>query len=162
MLSENEIQVFQKELDFAPIQKSINKPDLRKSSDKTAFRRKSNWKPLPVHSGLEVFLSQLEKEILNDFLSAPSNMSKEEPQALKESGHDKNIIIKLGDKGSCVVVFCRDVYIKEANKQSKDKTLYKILSNIVFKSLYTCQFITKKELKYFSYDFNHSHEKQIV
>ena len=65
-----------------------------------------------------------------------------------------------------MVVWCRDDYIKEANKQLEDKTVYKdvdfketILSDLVdksnriFKSLYTRKFITEKELKYFSYDF---------
>ena len=69
VLSETEIQVLQKGLDFAPIQKSINERELRKDfedfsgrmrnaqpfedfSDKPAFRSKSNWKPVPGHPGL--------------------------------------------------------------------------------------------------------------
>ena len=67
VLSEIEIHVLEKGLDFAPIQKSINGPKLRKDfedfskrmhirwnfrdqpsevfSDRPAFRPKSNWKP---------------------------------------------------------------------------------------------------------------------
>ena len=65
-----------------------------------------------------------------------------------------------------MVVWCRDDYIKEANKQLEDKTVYKDIdfkeailldlvdkSNRIFKSLYTRKFMTEKELKYFSYDF---------
>ena len=64
-----------------------------------------------------------------------------------------------------MVVWCRDDYIKEANKQFEDKSVYKDInfketilsdlvdkSNRIFKSLYTHKFVTEKELKYFSYD----------
>ena len=56
-------------------------------------------------------------------------MSKEEWEALRGLADDKSIVIKQADKGSCVVVWCRDDYIKEANKQLEDKTVYK---DIVF------------------------------
>ena len=139
-------------------------------SDKPAFRPKSNWKPPPGHPGLELFLSQLEKEIFNglldDSISVSSNMSSEEWEALRGLADDTSIVIKQADKRSCVVVWCREDYIKEANKQLEDKTVYKdinfkktILANLVdesnriFKGLYTRKFIMEKELKYFSYDF---------
>ena len=110
-----------------------------------AFCPKSNWKPPPRYPGLELFLSQLEKEIfnglVNDSISIPSNMSKEEWEALRRLADDRSIVIKQADKGSCVVVWCRDDYIKEANKQLEDKTVYKdiniketILSDLVDKS----------------------------
>ena len=76
-------------------------------SDKHAFGPKSNWKPPPGHPGLELFLSQLEKEIfnglLNDSLSIPSNMTKEEWKPLKGLADDRSINIKQVNKGSCVV-----------------------------------------------------------
>ena len=123
-------------------------------SDKPAFRPNSNWKTPPGHPGLELFLSQLEKEIFNglpnDFISVPSNMSKEEREALRGLADDRSIVIKQANKGSCVVVWCRDDYIKEANKQLEDKTVYKDInfkvtiladlvdkSNRIFKSLHT-------------------------
>ena len=65
-----------------------------------------------------------------------------------------------------MVVWRRDDYIKEANKQLEDKSVYKdfdfeetILSDLVdksnriFKSLYARKFIMETEFKYFSYDF---------
>ena len=65
-----------------------------------------------------------------------------------------------------MVTSCRDDYIKEANKQLKEKTVYKdinfketILSHLMdksnksFKSFCTRKFVMEKELKYFSYDF---------
>ena len=70
-----------------------------------------------------------------------------------------------------MVVWCRDDYIKEANKQLEDKTINKNInfketilsdlvdkSNRIFKSLYTRKFITEKEMKYFFYDF----KKQLI
>ena len=75
---------------------------------------------------------------------------------------DRSIVIKQADKGSCVVVCCRDDYIKGANNQLEDKTVCKdidfketILSGLVnksnrfFKSLYTCKFIKEKDQKTF-------------
>ena len=51
-------------------------------SHKHVFGPKYNWKPPPDHPSLELLLSELEKEIfnglLNDSLSIPSSMSKEE------------------------------------------------------------------------------------
>ena len=65
-----------------------------------------------------------------------------------------------------MIVWCRDDYIKEANKQLEDKTIYKDInfketilwdlvdkSNRIFKSLCTRNFIMEKKLTYFSYDF---------
>ena len=55
------------------------------------------------------FLRQLEKEIsnglLNDSLSIPSSVSKEEWEALRELLNDWNSVIKQADKSSCMVVF---------------------------------------------------------
>ena len=48
---------------------------------------------------------------------------------------------KKADQGSCVVIWCRDDYIKEAESQLKDNTVYKdvnsketMLSDLVDKS----------------------------
>ena len=67
--------------------------------------------------------------------------SKEEWKALSGLVDDRRIVIKQADKGSCMVVWCRDDYIKEANNQLEDKTVYKdmnfketILSVLVDKS----------------------------
>ena len=73
-LSDIEIQVLEKGLDFSLVQRSLNEPELRKDfeefartihikrnfrnkpsdlSDESAFRPKSSWKPTPGHPGLE-------------------------------------------------------------------------------------------------------------
>ena len=86
VLSDAEIKVLEKGLDFAPIQKKINEPELREDfeefchrmrvrwhlrnepsesfSKKPAFSPKSSWKPPQGHPNLEVFLSQIENELL--------------------------------------------------------------------------------------------------
>ena len=61
------IQVLNKGLDFTlilnPSYKKIQSSE--DFYDKPAFCPKSNWKPRPAHPGLNLFLSQLEKEIFN-------------------------------------------------------------------------------------------------
>ena len=88
VLSDNEIKVLEKGLDFAPIQRKINEPELRRDFDdfcrrmrikwnfrnepstnfskSPSFSVKSSWKPPKGHANLEVFLSQLENEIFNE------------------------------------------------------------------------------------------------
>ena len=78
ILTEAEIKVLEKGLDFAPIQKTLNEPELRKDfeefsrrirckwnfrkeqtnnfSEIAGFRPKSRWKPSNGHASLEVFL----------------------------------------------------------------------------------------------------------
>ena len=43
VLSEIEIQVLEKRLDFAPIQKSINGPELRKDFEEFSWRMRIRW-----------------------------------------------------------------------------------------------------------------------
>ena len=63
------------------------------------------------------FLSQIEKDIfenLKDSTPINSNMGKEKWDALRGLADDRSIVINKADKGSRVVVWCRDDYIKEA------------------------------------------------
>ena len=75
--SDIEIQVLEKELDFSPVRRSLNEPELQNDfeefarkmrikwnfrsepsedfSDKPKFRTKSSSQPPPGHSGLELF-----------------------------------------------------------------------------------------------------------
>ena len=50
-------------------------------------------------------------------------MSEKEWEALRGLAGDRQT-----DKGSCVVVRCRDDCIKEANKQLENKTVYKVIN----------------------------------
>ena len=190
VLTDIEIKVLEKGLDYAAIQNKINEPELRKDfegfcrrmrlkwnfrkeptpsfSEKPVFAPKLTWKAPKVDPNLEVFLSQVERElfeIANTSLGY-SNFSKEEWQAMRELANDRIIVIKQADKGSCVVVLDRSDYIAGAEKQLSDQNVYrdvdfkdKILqdladsSNKLFQNLKRKGSITGKELKYFTIDF---------
>ena len=148
VLTETEIRVLEKGLDFVPIQKLLNEPELRKDfekfsrrmrckwhfrnelsenfSDTPAFRPKFVWKPPKGHASLQVFLSRLEKELFSDDIneSTQSNLSAEEWKALRGLAADKTIVIKGADKGSSVVVWDRSDYLHEASRQLPDQNIY--------------------------------------
>ena len=135
----------------------------------TPFKRKSDWKPQIGHPIMELFLSQLEKELFSE-LTIPhnsSNLSKEDWEAVWGLINDKSIVIKKANKGSCTVVWGREDYIKEAENHFKDyfsvynhldckeDTLPKLVevSNEMFRNLFNRKFISEKEVKYFTYEF---------
>ena len=53
-----------------------------------------------------------------------NNLTSKERQALYDLKNDKSIFIKSADKGSAVVVWDRENYIKEAEKQLGDSDVY--------------------------------------
>ena len=85
VLTDTEIRILEKALDFAPIQNKINEPELRSDfeefcrkmrtkwhsrneptlelSETPVFSPKSTWKPPVGHPSVEMFLSQIEHEI---------------------------------------------------------------------------------------------------
>ena len=131
VLSDSEIKLHEKDLDFAPIQWRINEPELRKDfnefcrrvrikwnfryepsqdfSETSAFRVKSSWKPPEGHPNLEVFLSKIEEELFK-IIETPlnySNLTKEEWQAVQSLADDRSIVIKKLIKGSSIVIWSR-------------------------------------------------------
>ena len=54
-----------------------------------------------------------------------SNFTSEEWKALRSLAHDKQIVIKKADKGSCVMIWDRDDYLAEAERQLKDENVYR-------------------------------------
>ena len=157
VLTEEEIKVLEKGLDFAPIQRKVNEPELRQDfenfcrrmrikwhfrnepsdnfSERPAFSPKSLWKPPLGHPNLEVFLSQVENELF-EITKKPtrySNLSQEEWQAMRTLADDRSIVIKKADEGSGIVVWDR-----AEEKQLSDKNVYQevqfkkqMLSNLV-------------------------------
>ena len=175
---------------YINVQRTLNEPELRKDfeefcrrmrckwhfhnevsetfSEIPAFRPKSSWLPPKGHASLEIFLSQLEKELFTDDLDEPSqsNLSPEEWKALRNLASDRSIVIKGADKGSSVVVWDRADYILEAEKHLNDKRVYKEVkfneniltglvekSNKIFNRLCSHRLISESELKYFTYNF---------
>ena len=190
VLTEAEIKVLEKGLDYAPIENKVNEPKLRSDfeefcrrmrlkwyfrndptpdfSEKPSFTPKSSWKPPTGHPNLEDFLSELEKQIfkMEDSKLGYSNFSKEEWQAMRALADDRSIVLKKADKCSTVVVWGRNYYILEAEKQLSDANVYKDVffneknlqelvgtSNQLFQNLKSKGKISDKQLKYFTYEY---------
>ena len=90
------------------------------------FRPKSTFNPRNKDTVIETYLSSLEERLLDIDISSKrfNNLTKEERNALYNLRDDPTIIIKGADKGSAVVVWDRDDYLKEASKQLEDKDVY--------------------------------------
>ena len=141
--------MLEKRLDFAPIKRTLKEPELHKDfeefchkmrckqhfrndvserfSEIPAFQPKLSWLPPKGHASLEIFLSQLEKELLTNDLNEASqgNLSAEEWKALRDLTSDCSIVIKGADKGSSAVVWDRADYVLEAESYFNDKPVYK-------------------------------------
>ena len=141
------------------------------NSDESSFRVKSNWIPPKGNLALELFLQCLEKDLFKKLPGKVStyNLSKEEWLSMRGLAEDRSVVIKPADKGSCVVVWDREDYLKEAKKQLQDQSIYvdtnfqqKELSKLVkwsnayFTKLKNEGFLTEKELKYFLFNFKNS------
>ena len=127
LLTDLEISVSGKGLDFSPTPTFINEADFRRDltnfarkmrfqwffcneptediSEIPAFRIKFNCSPLKGHPALQTFLSQMEGEIFSLLPgnSALYNVTKEEWKAMRGLAKERNIVIKPADKRSCVV-----------------------------------------------------------
>ena len=62
---------------------------------------------------------------INELGKNHPNLSKEERRVLQDLMKDKHIIIKPTDKGSAIVIWDRDDYLKECKQQLSDKKVYK-------------------------------------
>ena len=86
------------------------------------FRPKSSFNPRNNEHIIETYLSCLNKKLLG--IEIPSkrhnNLTKEERDALYSLRYDPSVFIKSADKGSAVVVWDREYYLKEAYKQLDD------------------------------------------
>lgn len=63
-------------------------------------------------------------ELANSFEPSFNNLTREERSALRALQSDKSIVIKVADKGSSVVVWDRDDYLREAESQLNDTEVY--------------------------------------
>ena len=138
VFTKTEIKVLEKGLDYAPVQDKVNEPELRSDfeefcwrmrfkwyfrndptpdfSEKSSFTPKSSWKPPTGHPNLDVFLSELEKQIFKivDSKLGYFNFSKEEWQAMRVLADDRGLVIKKLTKA--VAVLDRNDYILEVEK----------------------------------------------
>ena len=97
------------------------------------FKTKSKFDPGNKVAAIELYLSSLEEKLMK--VEVPkdkfNNLTKSERKALYDLKNDKSIVIKSADKGSAVVVWDREDYIKEAEKQLGDEYVYEEVSNDV-------------------------------
>ena len=99
--------------------------------DLDQFKPEFTFNPRNKNAAIEVYMSSVEGklmkiEILKDKYN---NLTSKERQALYDLKNDENIVIKGADKGSVVVVWDREDYIKEAEKQLGDSDVYEEVSD---------------------------------
>ena len=91
-----------------------------------------------------------------------TNLTKGEQKALNSLRNDRTIIIKPADKGSAIVVWSREDYIKEAERQLADQSTYEISSldavkavnekiNVVLRKMKAKGEVDKKHVNFWSY-----------
>ena len=90
------------------------------------FQPKSTFNPRNTEVAIEVYMSSLEEKLMKIEIPKDkyNNLTSEERQALHDLKNDKNIVIKAADKGSALVFWDREDYIKEAEKQLGDCDVY--------------------------------------
>ena len=95
------------------------------------FRPKSTFIPRNIDTVIETYLQSLEERLLDMDSSSKrfNNITKEERNALYTLRDDPTILIKGADKGSAVVVWDREDYLKEASKQLENKDVYEEVQN---------------------------------
>ena len=142
-LSRSEISLLFKGLKFVPSANKIDRAKLKRELEEIGrklrlmwhfrndeqtflideFRPKSSFNPRNKDTIIETYLSCLEERLL--CIQIPSkrynNFTNEEHDALYSLRDDSTIIIKGADKGSVVVVWNREDYMKEAYKQLDDR-----------------------------------------
>ena len=91
-----------------------------------SLRVKSTWNPPKRAPALELFLSQTEKDILSILPGKATNcnLSKEEYLTMPSLQNGRSVVIKPADRGSAVVIWDRNDYLMEAEKQLNDKKTY--------------------------------------
>ena len=136
--SKAKVSLWSKGLKFVPTSSHINKAKLKmelgaygrmlhlkwyfrnyeKEFDRNKFKPKSTFNPRNKDAAIEIYLSSLEEKLMKIEIpqSKYNNLTREERSALYNLKNDKNVVIKSADKGSVVVIWDRDDYIKEAEK----------------------------------------------
>ena len=96
------------------------------------LKKKSKFDPKRKDAAIELYLSRLEEEISSlDYKVGYFNLTKGERNVIYSLKDDNFIKIKDADKGSAVVVWERDDYLREAKNQLNDKNVYKELTRDV-------------------------------
>ena len=190
VLSETEIKVLDKGLGSSPTPLFINEAGLQRDFDDFARKMrckwfftnesqyipsevstcelKSTWNPPKGSPALELFLSKVREDIFSVLpgYHKKFNLNREEYLTMRSLQNDRSVIIKPADKGSAVVVWDRQDYLKEAERQLSDSSIYKEVkvtgkdlvdlvdkSNKIFVDLERKNIIQEKEKNYFKFNF---------
>ena len=99
--------------------------------DPNLFKPKSKFNPLKSDAAIELYLSRLEEKLLNlgPIKHRYNNLTLDERTAVYDLRNDTSIIIKEADKGSVVVIWDKEDYLKEAEGQLSCKEMYKEVTN---------------------------------
>ena len=150
-LSKCEISLLSKGLKFIPTSNTIDKAKLKieleafdrmlrlkwffrddeKAFNPDKFKPKFTFNPRNKDAAIVIYLSSLEEKLMSMEIAKDkyNNFTREERRALYDLKNGKTIVIKGADKGWAVVVWDRDDYIQEAEKQLADKEIYDEVSN---------------------------------
>ena len=90
------------------------------------FKTKSTFNPRNKGAAIEKYFSSLEEKLLKIEVTNYkfNNLTKRKRDALCNLKNDKTIVIKVADKGSAVVVWDREDYIKKAEDVLGDTNIY--------------------------------------
>ena len=84
-------------------------------SNISIFALKSAWNPTKGHPNLDVLLNLVELDLFKA-IERPlvyCSLTRDESESIRSLADDKKIVIKITDKGSCVVIWDRHYYFKE-------------------------------------------------
>ena len=95
------------------------------------FRPKSTFNPRNKDTVIETYLCSLGQRLLEIDISSKrfNNLTREERNAFYNLRDDPTIIIKGAEKGSAVVVWDREDYLKAVYKQLEDNNVYEKVLN---------------------------------
>ena len=137
----------------------------------SAFHSKSTQNPPKGSPALQLFLNKTEQNLLSILPGKEEqfNLTREEYLTMRNLQDDRNVIIKSADKGSAVVIWNQNDYLKETKKQLSDKSTYlktKVIekdlvdlvgqSNKMFENLQRKSVIQEREKNYFKFNLKKS------
>ena len=194
-LTEHEVSLLSKGFNFVPTPLSIDTAVLKEDHKRfgrilrskwhfrdseqgfssNPFKPKSNFNPPKTDAAIEIYLSRLCEDLICKAQSHNqnrfNNLTINERAALRGLMADTNIIIKGADKGSAVVVWDREDYLREAESQLGDCNVYDKVSDplpAINKAIKSCITDIKKRrdipletLEYFTIN-NPRHQRLFV
>ena len=94
------------------------------------FKGPSNWQPpMPSNSNVVKYLNNIKRRTHNHIENTPivpGNFTKLENHVLKEITSNTHWVVKPADKGGALVIWGREAYLEEAERQLGDKIFYEV------------------------------------